>query len=70
MKKLLYYIWELIPKQFMLDNFRYIINNYYKESNLKDFEESLNMNYKSYIQNKINEITFEEIKNLLSKFYY
>jgi hypothetical protein len=70
MKKLLYYMWELIPKQFMLDNFRYIINNYYKESNLKAFEESLNMNYKSYIQNKIKEITFEEIKNLLSKFYY
>jgi hypothetical protein len=70
MKKLLYYMWELIPKQFMLDNFRYIINNYYKESNLKVFEESLNMNYISYIQNKINEITFEEIKNLLSKFYY
>jgi hypothetical protein len=63
-------MWELIPKQFMLDNFRYIINNYYKESNLKVFEESLNMNYISYIQNKINEITFEEIKNLLSKFYY
>ena len=70
MKQLLYYMWELIPKQFMLDNFRYIINNYYNESNLIVFEESLNMNYKSYIQNNINEITFEEIKNLLSKFYY
>ena len=63
-------MWELIPKQFMLDNFRYIINNYYNESNLNVFEESLNMNYKSYIQNRINKITFEEIKNLLSKFYY
>jgi hypothetical protein len=69
MKVLLYYIWELIPKQFMLNNIRYFINNYYNESNLVVFEESLNLNYKSYIQNKINEMTFEEIKNLLSKFH-
>ena len=67
MKKLLYYIWELIPKKFMLDNFRYIINNYYNETNLVVFEESLNMNYKVYIQNKIIEMTYENIKNLLSK---
>ena len=67
MKKLLYYIWELIPKKFMLDNFRYIINNYYNETNLVVFEESLNMNYKAYIQNKIIEMTYENIKNLLSK---
>jgi hypothetical protein len=51
----------------MLDNLRYIINNYYKESNLAVFEDSLNMNYKSYIQNKIIEMTYEEIKDLLSK---
>jgi hypothetical protein len=67
MKQILYYIWELIPKKIMLDNLRYIINNYYKESNLAVFEDSLNMNYKSYIQNKIIEMTYEEIKNLLSK---
>jgi hypothetical protein len=70
MKVLLYYIWELIPKQFMLDNIRYFINNYYNESNLVIFEESLNLNYKSYIQNKLNEMTFEKIKNLLSKFHF
>ena len=70
MKVLLYYIWELIPKQFMLDNIRYFINNYYNESNLVVFEESLNLNYKSYFQNKRNEMTFEEIKNLLSKFHF
>ena len=67
---LLYYIWEFIPKQFMLDNIRYFINNYYNESNLVVFEESLNLNYKSYIQNKLNEMTFEKIKNLLSKFHF
>ena len=70
MKVLLYYIWELIPKQFMLNNIRYFINNYYNESNLIVFEESLNLNYKSYIQNKLNEMTFEKIKNLLSKFHF
>ena len=70
MKKLLYYKWEIIPKQFILDNLRYIINNSYKESNLAILQKTLNLNYKSYIKNKINEMTYEEIKNLLSKFYY
>ena len=69
MKKLLYYKWELIPKKFILNNIRYIINNYYKESNLVVFQRALNMNYKSYIQNKINEMCSKEIKNLLSKYY-
>lgn len=70
MKKLLYYKWEIIPKQFILDNLRYIINNSYKESNLAILQKTLNLNYKSYIKNKINEMTYEEIQNLLSKFYY
>ncbi len=65
--KLLYYKWELIPKQFFLNNIRSIINNYYNESNLAMFEKSLNMNYKSYIQNKKFEMTNEEKKILLSK---
>ena len=61
-------IWFLsIIKQFFLNNIRSIINN---ESNLAMFEKSLNMNYKSYIQNKINEMTYNEIKYLLSKHYY
>jgi hypothetical protein len=68
MKKLLNYEWELIPKKFMLDNLRYIINNYYNETNLVMFQESLNMNYKFYIQNKKNKMAYEEIKNFLSKF--
>ena len=67
MNELLYYEWEYIPKQFILNNFRYIINNYYNETNLDSFQNSLNMNYKLYINNKIKEITYEEINNLLSK---
>ena len=66
-KKLLYYKWELIPKQFILENIRYIINNYYDEPNLAVLEKSLNMNYKLYIQNKKFEMTNEEKKILLSK---
>ena len=69
MKKLLYYKWELIPKQFILNNLRHIINNYYNESNLDIFQKSLNMNYKLFIHKK-KKMTIEEIKNLLSKFHY
>ena len=67
-KNLLYYKWELIPKQFILNNFRHIINKYYNESNLRVFHKSLNINYESYIQNMTNGMTFVEIKNLLSKY--
>ena len=67
MKKLLIYEWELIPKKFMLDNLRFIINNYYNETNLVVLQESLNMNYKFYIQSKKNEMAYEEIKTFLSK---
>ena len=63
MKKLLNYEWELIPKKLMLDNLRFIINNYYNETNLVVFQESLNMNYKSYIQRKKKKMSYEEIKN-------
>ena len=52
----------------MLDNLRFIINNYYyNEANLDIYQKSLNLNYKSYILNKKNEMTYDEIKNLLSK---
>ena len=68
MKKVLYYEWELIPKKYMLDSLRFIINNYYyNEENLDLFQESLNLNYKSYILNKKNEMTYDEINNFLSK---
>jgi hypothetical protein len=65
----LYYKWELIPRQFMLNNLRYIINNYYNEQNLVVFQESLNMNYKSYIQNNFKELSDKEIIILLSKYF-
>jgi hypothetical protein len=67
MSNLIYYDWELIPKKLMLDNLRHIVNNYYNDSNLNLFQESLNMNYKSFIKSKRNEIIYDELKNLLSK---
>ena len=67
MKDLLYYNWELIPKQFILDSLNYIFNNYYNETNFLIFQTSLNMNYRTYIRNKMNELSYEEIKDLLSK---
>jgi hypothetical protein len=67
MKELLYYEWELIPKQFILNNFRHIINNYYNETNSESFQNTLNIYYKSYINNKKDEMSFEEINDLLSK---
>jgi hypothetical protein len=68
LKKLLYYKWKLIPTKSVLDNLRHIINNYYNETNLDLFQKSLNINYKSFIYDKINKMTDEEIQNLLSKF--
>ena len=64
---ILYYKWELIPKRLILDNLNHIINNYYNETNFFIFQTSLNMNYRLYIQNKMNELNYEEIQNLLSK---
>lgn len=67
-KELLYYKWDYIPNKLILDNLRYIINNYYNETSLDIFQKSLNINYKLYIEKKINQITNEEKKDLLSKF--
>jgi hypothetical protein len=53
----------------MLNNLRYIINNYYNEQNLVVFQKSLNMNYKSYIQNNFKELSYKEISILLSKYF-
>jgi len=65
--ELLNYNWELIPVKFMLDNLNYIINNYYDEPNIKLFQSSLNMNFKSYIQGKKKELSYKDIESLLSK---
>ena len=68
--ELLNYKWELLPGKFMLDNIRYVLNNYYNESNFEIFQKSSNMNYKFFIQNKKKEMTYEDIENLLSKCFH
>jgi hypothetical protein len=70
MEELLNYKWELIPEKIILDNLRYIIDNYYNESNFDIFQKSLYMNYNLYIQLKKKEITFNNLVNLLSKCHY
>jgi hypothetical protein len=54
----------------MLDNLRYVINNFYNESNFNIFQKTLNTNYDFYIQRKRKEITYSDLVNLLSKCYY
>ena len=68
--ELLNYKWELIPEKVMLDNLRYVINNYYNESNFNIFQRALNINYDLYIQRKRKELTYSYLVSLLSKCYY
>lgn len=70
MEDLLNYKWELIPEKFILDNLRYIIDNYYNESSFDIFQKSLYMNYNFYIQLKKKEISYNNLINLLSKYHY
>lgn len=65
--KLINYKWELIPSQKVLDNLRYIINNYYDDSCLNAFDKSVNKNYNYYIKNNIHNLSETEIEKLLSK---
>ena len=54
----------------MLDNLRYVINNFYNESNFNIFQKTLNTNYDFYIQRKRKEINYIDLISLLSKCYY
>ena len=62
--------WEFIPKTIISNNIRYIINNYYNENCLEIFDQSLNLNYKYYINHNKNQFSFEKINYLMSKFLY
>ena len=54
----------------MLDNLRSVLNNFYNESNFEIFQKALYKNYKFYIQNKKNELTYEDIERLLIYFIF
>ena len=49
---------------------RYVINNYYNEESLKIFDESLNLNYKYFINKNYNNLSLKDINDLMSKFIY
>ena len=67
-KELLNYKWEIIPTKKILNNIRYIINNYFNESCLEIFDKSLNLNFKFYLQNKKKQLDSKKINDLISKF--
>jgi hypothetical protein len=65
---LINYIWELIPQKPILDNLRYIIDNYYDDSCLNIFEKALNRNYEYFIKNNKKTVSTNSFKKkLLSK---
>ena len=68
--ELLNYKWELIPEKFILDNLRYVIDNFYNESSFEIFQKSLNKNYAFFIKIKKKEMTYENIESLLSKLFH
>ena len=58
------YEWEFIPNKILIDNLRFIINNYYNEKCLRIFEKTLNYNFKIYIEKKKFFFSFQEISYL------
>lgn len=62
-----FFDWEVIPNNYLINNMRYIINNYYNETLLNIFDKSLNLNLKRYIKTKNNNLTLNELNILMSK---
>jgi hypothetical protein len=67
--KIIYYEWELIPKKFLINDLRFVINNYYNEICLEIFDNALNYNLQSYIKNNKKILNDKDIINLMSKYY-
>ena len=65
--KILYFEWEIIPDNYLTNSLRYIINNYYNETILNIFDKSFNLNLKRYIKIKRNNLSFNELNNMMSK---
>ena len=61
-------IWEFpLSNKKILDNIRYIINNYYNQSNTLLFEEILIKNYDYYISKNIKAFSDSDLSDLISK---
>lgn len=64
---LINYKWEFIPNKELLNNIRYIINNYYNNSYLEIFDKSLNLNFKYFLRSKKDYLSLRELNALMSK---
>ena len=64
---LLYNKWDFIPDFNLINNLRYIINNYYDEKCLGIFDKSLNLNFNYFIRNNYNHLSFDYLDKLMSK---
>ena len=51
---LINYKWEIIPDEDIINNIRYILNKYYNESCIEQFDKFLNANFKNFLDNKRN----------------
>ena len=63
----IYYDWEIIFENELINKLRYIINNYYNETFIKIFDNSLNLNFKRHIKKIRNNLTINKISILMSK---
>ena len=66
--RLINYRWEFFPGKRLLDNFRYIINNFYDESCSDILDKALNKNYQYYIKENRNYLSEKTYGKLLSKY--
>ena len=69
-KEIIYYIWESIPTINIINNLRFIINNFYNENCLVLFEKALNLNLEKFILNNKNKFSFKNISYLMSKYNF
>ena len=67
--RLINYMWEFYPNKILINNLRYIINNYYNENCLEIFDKSLNFNLEDYIKKNKRNFSFKDIYNLMSKYF-
>lgn len=66
--KSLNYIWDFpLKNKQVIDNIRFVINNYYEDNFKYVFEEILNENYNYYIQKNIKVFSDSDLKELISK---
>lgn len=66
--KSLNYIWDFpLKNKQVIDNIRFVINNYYEDNFKYVFEEILNENYNYYIQKNIKVFSDSDLEELISK---